>query len=150
MTVINFCFSIVKLTFLQVNEAIEEESYKSSDDNGFKQEESDGFSADLSDFVEEDEEELQALKDEVRQDMSSKKAAACVSTTSKKSPKKDSIDDVTKRLPLSQVPTTLAPIFSLGANTGRRMGPRTLCTLSSRHVTSPQVTLGLQKSCQVG
>jgi hypothetical protein len=52
----------------------------------------------LSDHVEEDEEELHALKGEVKEDISSKKAAAHVCTTSKKSLKKDSIDDVTKRL----------------------------------------------------
>ena len=78
---------------LQVNEAIEEESYRSSEDSDFNQDESDGSSIALSDFVEEDEEELQALKEEAKQDMSSKKAAAH-RTTSKKSPKKDSVDDV--------------------------------------------------------
>ena len=75
----------------------EEESYHSLQDCNFDHKESDTFSVDLSDFVEEDKEELQALKDNAKQDMSSKKAAVCVHTTSKKSPKKDSIDDVTKR-----------------------------------------------------
>ena len=52
----------------------------------------------MSDFEEEDDEELQALKDEAKEDMSSKKTAARLRTTSKKSPKKESIDDVTDRL----------------------------------------------------
>ena len=44
--------------------------------------------------VEEDEEELQALKDNAKQDMLSKNTAAHMCTTGKKSPKKDSVDDV--------------------------------------------------------
>jgi hypothetical protein len=51
----------VKLTFLEVNEANEEDSYRSSEDSDFDMEESDGDSVDLSDFLEEDEEDLQAL-----------------------------------------------------------------------------------------
>jgi hypothetical protein len=97
MTVINFCFLIVKLTFLQVNEAIEDDSYRSSEDSDFDKKESDSDSVDLSDFLEEDEEDLQALKEEAKQDMSSKKAATRRSTI-KKSPKKDSVDDVMEQL----------------------------------------------------
>jgi hypothetical protein len=51
----------------------------------------------LSDFLEEDKEDLQALKEEAKQDMSSKKAATRRSTN-KMSPKKDSVDDVIKQL----------------------------------------------------
>ena len=67
----------------QVNEGtLEEESYHSSQDSNFDHKESDSLSDDLSDFVEEDEEELQALKDNTKQEMSSKKAAPCVRTIS--------------------------------------------------------------------
>ena len=77
---------------------LKEESYLSSQNSAFDEEEPDDFSVELSDFVEEDDEELQALKDEAKEDMSSKKTAARMRTTSKKSPKKESIDDVTDRL----------------------------------------------------
>ena len=67
----------------QVKErTLKEESYHSSQDSNFKHKESVGLSIDLSDFVEEDEEELQALKDNTKQEMSSKKAAPCVRTIS--------------------------------------------------------------------
>ena len=67
----------------QVKErTLKEESYHSLQDSNFKHKESVGLSIDLSDFVEEDEEELQALKDNTKQEMSSKKAAPCVHTIS--------------------------------------------------------------------
>jgi hypothetical protein len=75
----------------------------------------------LSNFVEEDGEELRALKDKAKQDMSSKKAAAH-RTTSKKSPKKDSINDVIERLETTALASTANVIRSCGADTGRRMG----------------------------
>ena len=60
----------------QVNEGtLEEESYHSSQDSNFDHEESDSLYVDLSNFVEEDKEELQALKDDAKQDMSSKKSS---------------------------------------------------------------------------
>jgi hypothetical protein len=79
----SYSYQDIHLSSPQVNKGtLKEESYHSSHDRYFDHKESDGLSIDLSDFVEEDEEELQALKDNTKQEMSSKKAAPCVRTIS--------------------------------------------------------------------
>jgi hypothetical protein len=106
----------------------------------------------LSDFVEEDEEELQALKDEAKQDMSSKKAAAR-RTTSKKSPKKDSIDDVIKQLETTALASSANYSCSYTfpwSKHREKDGVKDIMHLEFQVSILPTVTLGMQKSCQVG